>query len=80
MSVIEKYYIEDLNNGFVLYPDGTPDYYTTVENPVSLSGLWQIWTVNARKFDTRAAAFSHISQLQEGQYRVFSRIDKVADN
>ena len=77
MAVIEKYYIEDLSNGFVLYPDGTPDYYTTVENPVFLSGLWQIWTVSARKFDTRAAALSNISELQEGQYRVYSRIVKT---
>jgi len=80
MSVIEKYYIEDFRNGCVLYPDGTPDYYSVDEIPVYLSGLWQTWTVNARGFDTREAAFSHVSQLQEGQYRIFSRIEKVADD
>ena len=81
MPIIEKYYIENLSSGLVLYPDGTPDYIDLTEkNRGVLSGLWQRYSSGARYFDTRESAISHLSNMDDGEYRIFSRIEKVADN
>lgn len=59
--VTTKYYIEDLIDGFVLQEDGSWDWFIDLDEKV---------------FATYDEAVLYIEGLDDGVYRVFSRITK----
>lgn len=62
--VTTKYYIEDLIDGFVLKDDGTWNWFTDEDE---------------RSFSSYDSAYTYIeTDLEDGVYRVFSRIKKVS--
>lgn len=62
MATTEKFFIEKLEDGTTLNTDGS----------------WELFTpdTSSRSFTDRASAVTHIDNLDNGDYRVFSRITK----
>lgn len=63
--VTTKYYIEDVQFGTVLLNNATWEQFTE--------------GIDAKTFASFADAEAHVNQLNDGVYRVFSRITKVTE-
>lgn len=63
MATTEKYYIQDIVTSDILLDDGT----WSRDDDAS----------NARTFSDRSSAVTHIDTLDNGTYRVYSRIAKT---